>query len=108
MKSDNLDDNDPGLSALLRESRPAPPLPPRFQQEVWQRIERVQAAEATASPQNWFDSVLRRLLMPRFALAGAIALMVLSGFAGVLHGSVAAKDAARERYLASVAPSTIR
>jgi hypothetical protein len=46
------------------------------------------------------------LLLPRFALAGLAMLLA----AGVMAGSIAddAKTHARERYLASVAPGTLR
>jgi hypothetical protein len=106
MKTENFENEDAELSTLLSASRPTPCLPPRFQQDVWRRIEAVRTSQATSG--NWLESFLQRLVTPRFALASALALVVLSGLAGALYGSVAAKDGARERYLASVAPSTVR
>lgn len=106
MKSE-LEPDDLGLRAVLRESRPAAALPARFQEGVWRRIERAELL-AEASPGSWLDRWVERLLRPRLALGGLVALLVVSGFAGVLSGTVSAKHAAQERYLAAVAPHSFR
>lgn len=108
----NHDDNagttaDQRLSQALRAARPSPALPPRFQQEVWRRIEASEAPRQVATT-FWLDELLGWLLRPRILLAGAAALVVVSGAAGVLDGSVATRQAAKAHYLAAVAPNTLR
>lgn len=93
------------LHALLRETRPAPPLPPRFQDAVWRRIESAENAQTTASPWSWLDRLVERLLVPRFAVAGLAALLVAGGITGVITGNDTARRQAEQRYLAAVAPN---
>jgi len=98
---------DQPLRALLLSARPAPVLPPRFKQEVWRRIERAEVArEAPSVP--WLEVLVGRLLRPRFLVAGLAALVVVSGTAGALERSIAARTAARAQYLAAVAPNSLR
>jgi len=97
--------DDPKLSALLRESRVMPALPPRFQQNVWRRIE---DAAAPAQPASWLDSLAALILRPRFALATAAAVLLAGVFAGTLEGRQAARHDAQLNYLASVAPHALR
>ncbi len=75
--------DDEALRGLLREWKVATPLPPRFQEQVWRRIES-EGADAIAAPspwsrlQNWIDSVL-----PRPALAVAYIVVLLATGAGM-------------------------
>jgi hypothetical protein len=92
------------LQTLLRRNRPSPALPPRFQQNVWRRIE---DAEAPARPASWLDALASLILRPRFALAAAAVLMLGGMFAGVQEGRQAARHEAQMNYLASVAPNTL-
>src|SRR5215471_15279402 len=74
MHTTNPDPGDGRLTALLRATRPAPALPPRFQENVWRRIEQ--------GPQplpvvNWLEWLASLVLQPRFALATVCALVVL-------------------------------
>jgi hypothetical protein len=108
MKTENPEPNEGRLSDLLRESRPAPPLPPRFQEAVWRRIEKAEAPSNAPSPPVWLDWLVERLLRPRFALASITALLLVSGLAGALRGTEMAKQAAQVRYLSTVAPHTVR
>lgn len=108
MKTENQEPSEGRLRALIRAARLAPPLPPRFQDAVWRRIERDDAASESASSPSWLDRFVERLLHPRLALAGITALLLLSGLAGVLSGAETARHAAQERYLSAVAPSTVR
>jgi hypothetical protein len=108
MKTEHPEPNEVGLRDLLREARPAPPLPPRFQEGVWRRIEKAEAPSEAASPLAWLDRLVERLLRPRFALASITALLLVSGLAGVLNGTETAKQTAQARYLSAVAPNTVR
>jgi len=108
MKTGNPEPNEGPLRDLLRGARPAPPLPPRFQEGVWRRIEKAEATSEATSPVAWLDRLVERLLRPRFALAGITALLLVSGVAGVLSGTETAKQTAQARYLSAVAPNTVR
>ena len=105
MKDHNIQTNDANVSALLRQSRAAPSLPPRFQQNVWRRIE---DAEAPATPPSWLDALAALILRPRFALAAATALVLAGVFMGALDGRHQARQEAQAHYLASVAPHSLR
>ena len=106
--NDHLESNHDRLRALLREARPAPPLPPRFQESVWRRLESA-AAPATQIPSPFagLEQWVERLLLPRFAVASLTLLLVVGGLTGVIAGAGTAKQQAQERYLAAVAPNTL-
>ena len=91
------------LSALLRESRPAPSLPPDFQQAVWRRLERSEASQTVPA-----GALLARLaeafVRPRFALASLSVMLAFGLVAGAWQGQDRAKAVARARYVATVAP----
>ncbi len=93
------------LSTLLRAGRPSPALPPRFQQNVWRRIE---DAEAPVKSPSWLDALVALILRPQFAFAAAAVLLVAGIGFGTLDGAQAARQDAQARYLASVAPSSLR
>jgi hypothetical protein len=105
MKEDNIHPDDAQISALLREARVSPGLPPRFQQNVWRRIE---DAEAPAKPASWLDALVALILRPRFAVAAAAVLLLAGVSAGTLEGRQLARHDAQMNYLASVAPQTGR
>ena len=100
-----MNPEDAKLQELLRGNRPAPPLPPRFQQNVWRRIE---DAEAPAKAESWLDALAALILRPRFALAGATVLVLAGALMGTLDGVQHARHEAQMNYLASVAPDSIR
>ena len=106
MKNEVQQPDDGKLSALLREARPAPPLPPRFQEAVWRRIERAQAPGESLSLAEWLDRAAAWLLRPRLALAGVAAMLVVGISIGVVQGGSLANDLAKQRYLAAVSPIT--
>ncbi len=101
--------DDGNLRALLRDSRPEPPLPPRFQESVWRRIENAETASIQPpSSSAWLERWVTRLLRPRFVLANLAFVLVAGGLTGVLTSGGAIKQQAQERYLSSVAPNTLR
>lgn len=84
MKTDNFNENDPSLRALLQEWKPEASLPPRFQEQVWRRIERAQAAPVlsislAAGFANWLTNLLSR---PALATAYVAVLLVIGASAG--------------------------
>jgi hypothetical protein len=87
MKPNQKPDNDEHLRGVLREWVVDAPLPPHFQEQVWQRIARAETRSAlTAGAWLWrlVEVVLPR---PGFAFAYLSVLLVF----GVAAGSVAAQ-----------------
>ncbi len=100
--------NNEPLRTLLREARPAPQLPPRFQETVWRRIDKQDAVPATKPAAfGWLQCWTERLLLPRFALAGLALLLVAGGLTGFVSSADTMKQQAQERYLSAVAPNTL-
>lgn len=107
MNKENFNPEDAKLGALLRESRTAPALPPRFQERVWRRIEEAGAPVKSTGGIAWLDALAALVLRPRLALATAAVLMVAGALLGVREGSQMAKQDAQARYLAAVAPNSL-
>lgn len=99
--------DDAKLADLLRESRPAPSLPPRFQENVWRRIDTIANARSVRVS-DWLDSLAASVLRPRLALATAAALVVAGALLGAMNGSQIARRDAQHHYLAAVAPEALR
>ena len=93
--------NDAKLSALLRAARPAPALPPRFQDAVWRRIEAAPAA-------HWLETLAAWILRPRHALATAALLLLAGAMLGAHEGSRAVRQDAQTRYLANFMLDSLR
>ena len=100
-----MNTQDQKLTALLRDTRVSPALPPHFQQNVWRRIE---DAEAPAEAESWLDALATLVLRPRFAVAAAAVLLLAGVFAGMADGRQFARHDAQMNYLSSVAPQSLR
>jgi hypothetical protein len=100
--------DDAKLRALLRESRPAPDLPPGFENAVWRRIERVEAPAVARPAADWLDRLAEWFLRPGRAFATAAVMLVLGISLGIAEGATHAKDLAKARYLDSVSPPALR
>ena len=105
MKENDQTSSDPKLSALLREHRAAPALPPRFQQNVWRRIEDAGEPVMTAT---WIDAIANLILRPRFAVAVAAVVLIAGVLAGSIEGRHLAQHDAQMNYVASVMPHVLR
>lgn len=107
MKSNQYPKNDEPLSKLLREWRPEISLPPRFQEQVWRRIER---AEANAKLTFW--QVFTRQVEAAFRRpALAVSYVTVLLFVGLTAGYWQAQDKSaqaqaqwRTAYVQSVDP----
>jgi len=96
MKTDQPKEERAGLSALLKEWKTESSLPPRFQEQVWGRIERAETRLGGTSS-GWKALAARVasfVLMPRpaFAVACALALLTLGATTGWIQ---ARKETAR-------------
>jgi hypothetical protein len=107
-KNINPDPNDAKLGTLLRASRAGPALPPRFQEGVWRRIEESDAPAPASGGFAWLDALAALVLRPRFALAAATVMIVAGATLGLREGNQAAHQDALARYLAVVAPNSLR
>jgi hypothetical protein len=108
MQEPNFKSEGDKLGVLLRESRATPSLPPRFQENVWRRIESAAARNVEIGAAAWLDGLAAWILRPRLALALA-AVLVLTGLGlGWSRGEQRARYDAQARYLAAVAPNSLR
>ena len=107
MKKENSNPDDAKLSSLLRESRVAPAVPPRFQENVWRRIADDEDGKSADSP-AWLGSLIARVLRPRLAFAALIALVLVGALFGMREGNELARHDSQARYLAAVAPNSLR
>ena len=80
-------DNDEHLRAGLREWVVDNPLPPRFQEQVWQRIARAEARPESGLWRRLIRLVEEALPRPRIAFSYVATLLIL----GVAAGSVTAQ-----------------
>jgi hypothetical protein len=107
MNKENFNPDDAKLRALLRESRATPELPPRFQENVWRRIEKAESARATAPVGGWVNVVAGWLVRPRLAFATATMLVLVGVGLGLNNGVQQARAEAQARYVAAVAPNAL-
>ena len=108
MKKENFNPADEKLGALLRESRTFPALPPRFQENVWRRIENAAAPVKSVESITWLEALVALVLRPRFAYATVATLMLAGVLLGAYNGAQTARHYAEARYVASVAPNPLR
>ena len=107
MNKPDFNPDDAKLRALLRESRVSPQLPPRFQENVWRRIEHAGAGRSVESA-SWLDALVAWVLRPRLAFTAAAALVLAGVLLGVRDGVQHARQDAQAHYLAAVAPNSLR
>jgi hypothetical protein len=100
--------SDARLGVLLRASRVAPAMPPRFQEGVWRRVEEAAVPVKVPGGIAWLDALATLVLRPRLAMATATVLIVAGALLGVREGNQLAKQDAQARYLAVVAPNSLR
>ena len=108
MKKENFNPADAKLGALLRESRTLPALPPRFQENVWRRIEDAESPATSGETVAWLEALIALLLRPRFAYATVAALLLAGISLGAYSGAQTARHDAEARYVAAVAPNSLR
>ena len=110
MKTNKPNRDDAPLDALLHEWKALPPLPPRFRDEVWRRIERT--ATPAPGPSVTLATLLANLIatkLPRPALATAYLTILFAIGAGVgwnqaRHETERVTSNLRARYAQTVDP----
>ena len=99
--------DDKSLQEALAKWKVAAPLPPRFQDNVWRRIERAEAARAESFGQLCQAWVERLFGRPAFALSYVAVLLFFGLTAGYWHGRVDRRQVntqLAERYVQTVSP----
>ena len=101
-----MKNDDTELKPLLQEWRVTSPLPPRFCEQVWKRIEcaEVPGISLSDAARAWFAMAFAR---PAFAVAYVSALLVVGLTLGYVQASNKARSLERqleERYVQSVYP----
>lgn len=107
MKTNPSPAGDEPLRATLREWKVATPLPPRFQEQVWQRIARAETP-VSAKPwellQQWLDSVLLRPALATAYVAALVFAGLGAGYWQASESTARAAEAARAGYVQAVDP----
>jgi hypothetical protein len=104
MKLENLKNDDPQLDRLLQTWRVTDPLPPRFQERVWKRIEAAESKTVKPEAANWLAILFAR---PALATVCAALLLVAGLTTGLLranHDAAQMNTELAQRYVASVDP----
>jgi hypothetical protein len=97
--------SDTKFREVLRAARTSPSLPPRFQENVWRRIE---DAEAPVKSVSWLDAFAALVLRPRFAYATVTTLVLAGVLLGTYQGAQTARQNEQALYVALVAPDSLR
>jgi hypothetical protein len=105
----NRDLNRDTIRKVLREWSPAP-LPPRFQEDVWRRIERSEAAPREAVPGwalviHWINNMLPK---PALAISYVMLLLVVgltAGWTQARQQNAQAKEEMSQRYVQLLDPN---
>ncbi len=100
MKTTEPGNHDEPLRKVLKEWRVAAPLPPRFQDQVWQRTEHTQARAAPsiwALVAHWIGTVLPRPALAASYVAVLLAIGVTAGWAQGRQESARVKDEPGQR-----------
>jgi hypothetical protein len=104
MHSPNPNVDDPTLRALLREAHPRPALPPRFQEGVWQRLDRAGRGREESASTTWIEALVRGMFRPVYATLGLVAVMFAGVWLGVRDGETRLHRAEKARYVVAVSP----
>ncbi len=107
MKPDQPTESDESLRTALRQWQVTQTLPPRFGEQVWQRI----AREEAQTPASLWAQLMRRLgsafLRPSLAIGYATVLLLTGLLAGYVHARAENARASQElgaRYVQMMTP----
>ena len=107
MKANEPGNHDEPLRKLLKEWRTDAPLPPRFQETVWQRIERAQAPvppSVWAAIAHWIGTVLPRPALAVSYVAVLLTIGVTAGWAQARQETARIHDELGQRYVRVLDP----
>jgi hypothetical protein len=107
MKPSEQSDSDALLGKTLREWQIHEPLPPRFQERVWAKIEQLEPQKTTHLWERLLQTVGIWLARPSMAICYVSLLLVIGILAGYWHGradSVRESEALGTRYVQMLDP----
>jgi len=110
MKTNEPGNHDEALRKVLKEWRTEVPLPPRFQEAVWRRIELAEPAPAPPAPSvwtviaHWIGTVLPRPALATAYVAVLLAVGVTAGWAQARQENARVKGELGERYVRVLDP----
>ena len=110
MKANEPGDHEEALRKVLKEWRVGAALPPRFQEEVWRRIEQAERAPAPIAPSvrafitHWIGTVLPRPALAASYVAILLAIGVTAGWAQAHRETRRVKNELGERYVRVLDP----
>ena len=107
MKTSEPGDQSEPLRKLLKEWRTDAPLPPRFQETVWQQIERTQAPSAPsvwAVIAHWVGTMLPRPVLAASYVAVLLSIGVTAGWAQARQETARVHDELGQRYVRALDP----
>lgn len=109
MKTNDSKDSDAPLRTVLKEWKENTPLPPRFPEQVWRRIERSEVSAVAALSiwsllTNWIATVLPRPALAAACMAILLAVGATAGWTQARQETARASDELGVRYVRSVDP----
>jgi hypothetical protein len=107
MKTDEPGNRDEALRRLLNEWRPEVSLPVRFQEQVWQRIERSQTPvlpSVWTMIAHWIGTVLPRPALAVSYMAVLLVIGVTAGWAQARQETTHIRDELAQRYVRVLDP----
>ena len=106
--NENLHEKDGPLSKTLQSWKVTATLPPRFQEQVWQRIARAEETTQTATLwvlfRQWLEAALSRRAVAVSYMVILLAVGLTTGYRSGLHKNRELEAGLSERYLQSVDP----
>lgn len=103
----NAGNDEEQLSKLLKEWRADVSLPPRFQEAVWQRIDRDRSSarlSGWAAIAHWINNALPRPALAAAYMAILLALGLTAGWAEARQTTAHVKDELGNRYVQALDP----
>ena len=107
MKPTNPSEKDRQLSGVMREWKSELPLPPRFQEGVWRRIEGAQAPtklSVLATASHWLGTLLARPAMATAYVAVLLAVGATAGWTQAHQTNTRVKGELGQRYVQVLDP----
>jgi hypothetical protein len=107
MNTNEPGNHDQALRKLLEAWRADAPLPPRFQDAVWRRIERAQTPAAPPvwnAIANWIGTMLPRPALAASYVAILLAIGATAGWTQARQESTRVKGELGERYIRALDP----
>ena len=107
MKAESSNNQDEALRKVLKEWCVEAPLPPRFQEQVWRRIERVQSTSVPSLlgvVSRWVEMIAPRRGLAAAYLAGLLAIGITTGWVNARHETARVKNELGQRYVRLLDP----